>query len=82
MVAEQMGISGSIYRAAQRFFTIAVDAKFNRGRRTEYIVASCLYLQCRYANSDKMLIDFSERLTVSLLSIHTYHDSDILDQRI
>ena len=86
MVAEQMGIPGAISRPAQRFFSLAVDVKFNRGRRSEYIVASCLYLQCRYANSDKMLIDFSERLAVgSTFHIPSFKDSEIdidLDQRI
>lgn len=50
---------------ARRFFNLAIDAKFNKGRRTEYVVASCLYLANRYAGGNKMLIDFSERLTVS-----------------
>lgn len=66
MTGEQMRIAGNVWRGAQRFFTLAVDAKFNKGRRSEYVVASCLYLQCRYTNSDKMLIDFSERLAVGL----------------
>lgn len=60
-----MRIDDRIWLGAQQFFTLAVDAKFNKGRRSEYLVASCLYLKCRYEQSPKMLIDFSERLGVS-----------------
>lgn len=62
-----MHIEPNVIKGAQRLFGIAVDNKFNRGRRTEYIVASCLYLQCRMKKESKMLIDFSERLSVSRL---------------
>ena len=61
-----MHLAHVIWRGAQRLFSLAVDAKFNKGRRSEYIIASCLYLQCRRQRHPQMLIDFSERLGVRI----------------
>lgn len=61
-----MHLSSAITRGAIRFFSLAVDNKFNRGRKTDYIIASCLYLQCRLKKDAHMLIDFSEHKGVSL----------------
>ena len=63
-LANEMGLGVHIKNGARRFLGLAVDNKFNRGRKTEYIIASCLYLQCRLQNDSHMLIDFSERLRV------------------
>lgn len=60
-----MHLSSAITRGAIRFFSLAVDNKFNRGRKTDYIIASCLYLQCRLKKDAHMLIDFSEHKGVS-----------------
>lgn len=68
LTADTMGIEAGIWRQAQRFFSLLVDSKFNKGRKSEYLIASCLYLACRIHRSDKMMIDFSERLEVSLIS--------------
>ena len=64
-LANDMGLGVHIKNGARRFFGLAVDNKFNRGRKSEYIIASCLYLQCRLQNDPHMLIDLSERLRVS-----------------
>ncbi|WVR08952.1 hypothetical protein IAU60_006011 [Kwoniella sp. DSM 27419] len=68
-VGRQMHLSHNIIGGAKRFFSLAVDNKFNRGRRTEYIVASCLYLQCRLQKDAHMLIDFSERLSINVFEL-------------
>lgn len=60
-----MGLGAGIANGATRSFSLAVDQRFNKGRRTDYLVASCLYLQCRLMGEPYMLIDFSERLQVS-----------------
>lgn len=65
LICNQMGILPSVQRGAQRFYSLAVDNKFNRGRRTDYVVASCIYLYSRFEKDALMLIDFSERLQVS-----------------
>ncbi|WVF65439.1 hypothetical protein IAT40_000166 [Kwoniella sp. CBS 6097] len=65
----QMHLSHNIIGGAKRFFSLAVDNKFNRGRRTDYIIASCLYLQCRLQKDAHMLIDFSERLNINVFEL-------------
>lgn len=74
-----MGILPSVQRGAQRFYSLAVDNKFNRGRRTDYVVASCIYLYSRFEKDALMLIDFSERLQVGILSQLA---ADNTDQRV
>nr|XP_019009936.1 uncharacterized protein I206_05498 [Kwoniella pini CBS 10737]OCF48717.1 hypothetical protein I206_05498 [Kwoniella pini CBS 10737] len=68
-VARQMHINSVICGKARRFFSMAVDNRFNRGRRTEYIIASCLYLACRLSKDAHMLIDFSERLSINVYEL-------------
>ncbi|WWD21374.1 hypothetical protein CI109_105859 [Kwoniella shandongensis] len=68
-VGRQMHLHSNITRGAKRFFSLAVDNRFNRGRRTEYIIASCLYLQCRLMKDAHMLIDFSERLSINVFEL-------------
>ncbi|KAK4372347.1 hypothetical protein RND71_007731 [Anisodus tanguticus] len=45
-----LGIDGgdSIARPALRFYEIAVEKNFTRGRRKEQVQAACLYIACRY----------------------------------
>lgn len=64
-----MGLNNRTKLGAQRLFALAVDNNFNRGRRTDYVVASCLYLQSRLSSEPHMLIDFSERLAVGLVMV-------------
>ncbi|RSH95233.1 transcription factor TFIIIB subunit brf1 [Saitozyma podzolica] len=72
-VARQMDLGHAISSGAARTFALAVDQRFNKGRRTEYLIASCLYLQCRMMQDHHMLIDFAERLGVNVYELaHTY----------
>lgn len=66
-VAGHMGLNHTVRQGAVRLFALAVDANFHKGRRKDYVVASCLYLQSRMKKEPHMLIDFSERLRVSKL---------------
>lgn len=52
--------------AGQRYFNLAVNMNFVQGRRTQYVVAACLYSACRMAKTSHMLIDFSDLLEVSI----------------
>ncbi|KAI9636774.1 putative transcription factor iiib 70 kd subunit [Dioszegia hungarica] len=67
--AREMGLGAGIANGATRSFSLAVDQRFNKGRRTDYLVASCLYLQCRLMGEPYMLIDFSERLQVNVFEL-------------
>jgi transcription factor IIIB subunit 2 len=50
---------------AQRFYSLALNNNFVRGRRTNYVVSACLYIVCRMEKTSHMLIDFSDLLQVS-----------------
>ena len=65
LVAGHMALGHAVRQGAQRLFALAVDSNFHKGRRKDYVVASCLYLQSRLRKEPHMLIDFSERLQVS-----------------
>ncbi|VVB10425.1 unnamed protein product [Arabis nemorensis] len=54
---------------ATRFFTMAVEQNFTRGRRTELVQSSCLYLTCREKDIPFLLIDFSSYLRVSVYEL-------------
>ncbi|CUS13253.1 unnamed protein product, partial [Tuber aestivum] len=40
-------------------FTLSITHDFNRGCKTQFIVASCLYIVCHHKKSFHMLIDFT-----------------------
>jgi transcription factor IIIB subunit 2 len=62
-----MRLGPTIKDRAVRFFNLAVSNGFVQGRRTDYVVAACLYIACRLdANSMCMLIDFSDLLKVNV----------------
>lgn len=52
---------------AQRYFNLAITNNFIQGRRSEHVVACCLYIVCRMEKTTHMLIDFSELLQVRLI---------------
>jgi transcription initiation factor TFIIIB Brf1 subunit/transcription initiation factor TFIIB len=53
---------------AARTFTLALSYNFTKGRKTQYVIACCLYMTCRQEKSSHMLIDFSDALNVSVKS--------------
>ncbi|PIA25104.1 hypothetical protein AQUCO_12500013v1 [Aquilegia coerulea] len=69
-LVENLGISngGSITDEASKYYRIAVDRNFTRGRgRTTTLVAAvCLYIACRLNKHSYLLIDFSEELRVNV----------------
>jgi transcription factor IIIB subunit 2 len=66
-LANAMHLSELIRDAAARYFTLAVSNNFIKGRRSAYVIASCLYIACRVNQTNHMLIDFSEALQVMWL---------------
>jgi transcription factor IIIB 90 kDa subunit len=63
-LANSQHLSELIRDAATRYFTLAVSNNFIKGRRSSYVIASCLYIACRVNQTNHMLIDFSEALQV------------------
>ncbi|CAH8266390.1 unnamed protein product [Arabidopsis lyrata] len=54
---------------AARFFEMATEQNFTKGRRTELVQSSCLYLTCREKKIPFLLIDFSSYLRVSVYEL-------------
>jgi transcription factor IIIB 90 kDa subunit len=64
-----MGLHAGHAEEALRYFKVALDNKFNQGRRSQYVVASCLYVVCRLNKMPHMLIDFSDKLRINLFTL-------------
>lgn len=58
--------------SAHRYFKLAVEHRFIQGRKTEHVVAVCLYIVCRYEKTSHMLLDFADALQVGLSSCRAY----------
>ncbi|KAL5075568.1 hypothetical protein RYX36_014552 [Vicia faba] len=56
----------SIVEEALAFYTIALEKNFTKGRRSEQVQASCLYLAYRDKNKPYLLIDFSNSLRTNV----------------
>ncbi|KAL1760749.1 cyclin-like protein, partial [Schizophyllum commune] len=60
--------------AALRLYTLAVEHKFTKGRKSMNVAAVCLYVACRQKETRQyMLIDFSDILEVNVFELgHIY----------
>ncbi|KAF7784937.1 hypothetical protein Agabi119p4_1102 [Agaricus bisporus var. burnettii] len=67
-------LSEVVVLAARRMYTLAVEHKFTKGRKSLDVVAVCLYVACRQKETrNYMLIDFSDLLQVNVFELgHTY----------
>ena len=65
-------VAGALHRtshhvdAAARLFMLAVQHNFIQGRKTQNVVAACLYIVCRREKTPHLLIDFSDVLQTNL----------------
>ncbi|KAF9052327.1 BRF1-domain-containing protein [Hymenopellis radicata] len=73
-IANILRLSESVCLAATRLYTLAVEHKFTKGRKSMNVVAVCLYVACRQKETrNYMLIDFSDLLQVNVFELgHTY----------
>ncbi|KAF8637722.1 hypothetical protein AX17_002625 [Amanita inopinata Kibby_2008] len=73
-IANILRLSEHICLAASRLYTLAVEHKFTKGRKSLNVVAVCLYVACRQRETrNYMLIDFSDLLQVNVFELgHTY----------
>ncbi|KAI6133299.1 BRF1-domain-containing protein [Pisolithus croceorrhizus] len=67
-------LSEVVALAATRLYTLAVEHKFTKGRRSTHVAAVCLYIACRQKETrNYMLIDFSDLLQVNVFELgHIY----------
>lgn len=64
-IANVLRLSEVVCLAATRMYTLAVEHKFTKGRKSLNVVAVCLYVACRQKETrNYMLIDFSDLLQV------------------
>ncbi|KAL4246141.1 TFIIB family protein [Abortiporus biennis] len=73
-VSGALRLSEVVQLAATRMYTLAVEHKFTKGRKSMNVVAVCLYVACRQKETrNYMLIDFSDLLQVNVFELgHTY----------
>ncbi|TFK19857.1 cyclin-like protein [Coprinopsis marcescibilis] len=73
-IANALRLSEVVCLAATRLYTLAVEHKFTKGRKSLNVVAVCLYVACRQKETKTyMLIDFSDLLQVNVFELgHTY----------
>ncbi|KAF8559363.1 BRF1-domain-containing protein [Imleria badia] len=73
-LATALHLSDVVALAATRLYTLAVEHKFTKGRRSVNVAAVCLYVACRQKETrNYMLIDFSDILQVNVFELgHTY----------
>ncbi|XP_006456426.1 hypothetical protein AGABI2DRAFT_78178, partial [Agaricus bisporus var. bisporus H97] len=73
-IASILRLSEVVVLAARRMYTLAVEHKFTKGRKSLNVVAVCLYVACRQKETrNYMLIDFSDLLQVNVFELgHTY----------
>nr|XP_043632122.1 transcription factor IIIB 60 kDa subunit-like [Erigeron canadensis] len=58
---------------ATKYYQIAVERGFTRGRRTSQVAAACLYVACRELEKPFLLIEFSSELGVSVYELGTVY---------
>lgn len=69
-VAWAVGMTSEHYiEAAQRWFVLALQHQFTRGRRAPNIAAACLYIVCRQERTPHMLLDFADVLQTSVYAL-------------
>ncbi|CDK29514.1 unnamed protein product [Kuraishia capsulata CBS 1993] len=68
-VALALRIPDYISDSAYSWFQLALAQNFVRGRRSQNVIAACLYIACRKEKTHHMLIDFSSRLQVSVFAV-------------
>ena len=83
-MATARGVPAHVAERALRFFQLALDGgtatatgsqpkNFVLGRKSDYTVASCLYVACRMAKTTHMLIDFADVIQVNVFAVSYTH---------
>jgi transcription factor IIIB subunit 2 len=67
--AQLMHLGSDHIDVAHRFFQQAVQHNFIQGRKTQNVVAVCLYITCRFRKTSHMLIDFAENLQTDVYEL-------------
>lgn len=65
-LGSQLQLNQHCLDTAFNFFKMAVSKQLTRGRRTQHLIAACLYLVCRTEGTPHMLLDLSDLLQVNV----------------
>lgn len=68
-IAMALRIPDYISDSACEWFKLALTQNFVQGRRSQNVVATCLYVACRKEKTHHMLIDFSSILQIPVYSL-------------
>ncbi|TPX51737.1 hypothetical protein SeLEV6574_g00125 [Synchytrium endobioticum] len=68
-LASTMRMAERHVEVAVRTFTLAVNHNFTKGRRSQVVVAACLYMVCRLEKLPHMLIDFAEMIQTNVYAL-------------
>ncbi|XP_061785883.1 BRF1 general transcription factor IIIB subunit b isoform X1 [Nerophis lumbriciformis] len=65
-LGNQLQLNQHCLDTAFNFFKMVVSRHLTRGRKTEHVIAACLYLVCRTEGTPHMLLDLSDLLQVNV----------------
>ena len=68
-LATALGLSQHFVDTAHRYFNLALNIGFTRGRRSTNVAAACMYIVCRLEKTSQMLIDFSDILQTNVFKL-------------
>ncbi|KAG8462428.1 hypothetical protein KFE25_012248 [Diacronema lutheri] len=67
--ASSLRLNAHCVDAAQRYYHLAHQFKFNQGRRSAHVAAVCLYIVCRRERAPVMLLDLSDLLQTNVFAL-------------
>lgn len=68
-IGEALGIGETQINSAMRWYNLSLQFNFTRGRKTQVLLAACLYITCREEETPHMLVDFAYVLRVNVFKI-------------
>jgi len=68
-IGETLGIGDTQINSAMRWYNLSLQFNFTKGRKTQVLLAACLYITCREEETPHMLIDFASVLRVNVFKI-------------
>uniref|UniRef100_A0A7S3GB43 B-related factor 1 n=1 Tax=Palpitomonas bilix TaxID=652834 RepID=A0A7S3GB43_9EUKA len=64
-----LNLNSHISEAAQRFYALAAQNNFLRGRKSVQVAAACIYVVCRREKTPHLIIDFADALQTSVYTL-------------
>lgn len=81
-IGHRLGMADHIIEAGMRYFLAALSNNFVKGRKSQHVLSACLYLSCRMAKTDHMLMDFAELIHVNVFHIGATYLQLVRNQNI